>query len=58
MHYLHFYSDLKTFGLKAYQVWMNFKTRKLSSRKENTKDKYITEKYQEFADSVDRLERE
>ena len=58
MHYLHFYSDLKTFGLKAYKVWMNFKTRKLSSRKENTRDKYITEKDQEFADSVDRLERE
>ena len=58
MHYLHFYSDLKTFGLKAYKVWMNFKTRKLSSRKENTKDKYITEKDQAFADSVDRLERE
>ena len=59
MHYLHFYSDLKTFGFKAYQVWMNFKTRKLSSRKElDTKDKYITEKDQELADSVDRLERE
>ena len=59
MHYLHFYSDLKTFGLKAYKVWMNFRTRKLSSRKElDTKDKYITEKDQELADSVDRLERE
>jgi len=58
MYYLHFYSDLNTFGLKAYQVWMNFKTRKLSSRKENTKDKYITEKDQEFADSIDRLERD
>jgi len=58
MRYLYFYSDLKTFGLKAYQVWMNFKTRKLSSRKENTKNKYITGKDQEFADSIDRLERD
>lgn len=30
----------------------------LSSRKENTKDKCIIEKDQEFGDSVDRLERE